>query len=153
MASPRRRSAPQIVVKPRPRFAASSTEDSGRHFHDQSGTSWRPRRHDGARLDTKLALALSGWRLAHGEMPSVRFFSHPVPARIDLDGAGLLIRWEGAMPRIEIASGPAVWIVGQVDAVALVSISGDEGALRQLGIYIAEAIVVDGPSLRGPRLP
>jgi hypothetical protein len=50
------------------------------------------------------------------------------------------LRWEAGTPRIEIASGPAVWIVGQVHAVALLTIDGDEGALRQLGLSIAERL-------------
>jgi hypothetical protein len=142
MSLPRLRSRqpPVVVVKPKAKRFAPSSDDDHRHYHDANGTAWRPRRHDSSRIDTKLALALSAWRLAHAELPQVRFYERPVPARIDISGAALLLRWEAGKPRIEVCSGPVVWITGQVDAVALVSITGDEGTLRQLGKHIAERL-------------
>ena len=43
-------------------------------------------------------------------------------------------------PAGEVASGPAIWIVGQVDAVALLTIDCDEAELRKLGLSIAERL-------------
>jgi hypothetical protein len=70
----------------------------------------------------------------------VAYYGNPVPARLDIPGPAVIVRWEGGIPRVEMTEGGSAWLVGGLEAAATITLaSGAE--LRELGRYLAEALM------------